>query len=115
MVSEFEIVLLIGYGLLTAGLFSYELAARHTYRTEMERIKAREEERRMNMSDVLQVIREDERGKTGNCMAAYYSVNIPDKGWVCKLTGTSCDGNCKKCVFAKVAWERELNNKGEME
>ena len=69
----------------------------------------------MNMGDVLQVIREEDRGKIGNCMAAYYSVNIPDKGWVCKLTGTSCDGNCKKCVFAAIAWERELNNKGEME
>ena len=48
-------------------------------------------------------------------MSAYYKVPNPYKGLTCTLTHRACSEDCTKCVFALVAFAREMKEKEEGE
>lgn len=47
-------------------------------------------------------------------MSAYYKVPDPYKGLTCTLTHRACSEDCTKCVFALVAFAREMKRRGEV-
>jgi hypothetical protein len=47
-------------------------------------------------------------------MYQYYKLYDHHDGWTCKLTQITCADDCRRCVFAKVAFEDEMKMKKKM-
>ena len=48
-------------------------------------------------------------------MSTYYKFIDSYKGLTCTLTHRACSEDCTKCVFALVAFAREMNKKEEVD